>query len=118
MKPQRPGLAPWQERLLRLNPRQTWALLMGTFIFLWMGLFPPWEQMFTNELGAWYDRPAGFNWILSPPDLYQTPNYHGATVNWTQLFIQWAVVGGVTLACVWGLRDRLHDGLPPLRKTY
>jgi hypothetical protein len=105
-------MAPWQERLLLLNRRQTRALLFGLFMFVFMGLYPPWEHMFMNEVGGWFDRPAGFHWILTPPDLYNTPTYMGATVNWTQLFIQWGVVGVITLIFIWGLKDRLQDDLP------
>lgn len=113
MKPDRPDIAPWQERLLTLNRRQTIALVAGIYCFIMMGLFPPWEQLFVNELGYWYDRPAGFNFVLSPPDLYNTPNYLGATVNWTQLFIQWILTAAIAMGVVWRFRDNLHDELVP-----
>lgn len=113
MKPDRPDIAPWQERLLTLNRRQTRALLTGVLAFVLMGLFPPWEQLYINELGGWYDRPAGVHFILAPPDQFHLSNYLGATVNWTQLFIQWFLVGGLTLAYVWRFRDNLGDALPP-----
>ena len=113
MRPEKPELAPWQERLLRLNVRQTRALMLGVGIFIWMGLFPPWEQQFMNELGDPFVRPAGFNFILSPPDVTGHPNYRGSTVNWTQLLIQWFIVGSATLVYVWRFRDHLHDEHPP-----
>ena len=109
MKPVKPPLAPWQERLLLLNRRQTRALVFGALAFVLMGLYPPWERGYVNEVGHWFDRPAGFHWILTPPDIYNVPNYLGATVDWTMLFIQWAVVGGITVAFLWGLRDRQLD---------
>lgn len=99
--------------MLTLNRRQTRALVTGIFGCIIMGLFPPWEQLFINELGHWYDRPAGFGFILSPPDLLNTPNYLGATLNWTQLFIQWMIGGAVTLICIWRFRDNLGDVVAP-----
>lgn len=113
MKPAPPDIAPWQVRLLTLNRRQIRALITGIFGSMIMGLFPPWEQLFINELGHWYDRPAGFNFILSPPDLFSTPNYLGATLNWTQLFIQWMAAAVVTMVYVWRFRDNLQDVIAP-----
>ncbi len=113
MRPDRPDLAPWQERLLTLNRRQTRALVMGIVGFILMGLFPPWEHMYINELGAWYDRPAGFHFILSPPEQFYLSTYMGCTVNWTQMFVQWVLVVGVTMAYVWRFRDSLGDPLTP-----
>lgn len=112
MKPDRPELAPWQERLLTLNRRQTRAMLTGIFVCILMGLFPPWEQLYVNELGGWWDRPAGTSFILSPPEEHSMPNYMGATVNWTQLVVQWLVTGVITLGYMWRFRDSLGDPAP------
>ena len=114
MKPDRPDLAPWQERLLRLNLRQTRALILGAGICIWMGLFPPWEKQFMGPMGNPYVQQAGFDFILSPPDVYQNEYYMGSTVNWTRLFILWAITGALTLLYVWRFRDHLHDE-PPTR---
>ncbi len=73
---------------------------------VFMGLMPPWERTFMNPLGEWYDRPAGYHWILSPPDIYNVPEYLGATVQWKMLFAQWFVAAGITLAFLIGLRDK------------
>ena len=98
---------------MRLNVRQTRALICGAVVFLWMGLFPPWEQLFMGPLGNPYVRQAGFDFILSPPDAFQNEYYLGATVNWTRLFILWAIVGALTVTYVWRFRDNLHDETPP-----
>ena len=86
---------------------------MGIVGFILMGLFPPWEHMYINELGGWKDRPAGFHFILSPPEQNYLATYMGSTVDWTQMFIQWFVVVGVTPAYVWRFRDSLGDPLTP-----
>jgi hypothetical protein len=122
VKPDRPDIAPWQVRLLTMNRRQTRVLVTGIFGCILMGLFPPWEQSFVNDLGHWYDRPAGVGFILDPPDVWpgvsaqdslNDPNYLGATVNWTRLFIQWIIAGTVTLVYVWRFRDNLQDVVAP-----
>ena len=108
----------WQERLLMLNRRQARALFFGVMAFIFMGLFPPWEYTYMNPAGKWYDRDAGFYSVLMPPEVKNDTTFMYATVNWTQLFIQWAVAGGLTLAFLWGLKDRLPHELPaPPRGT-
>ena len=105
-----------------LNRRQARALFFGILACVFMGLFPPWEYSYMNPLGGWFDRPAGFYSIMLPPEIKNDPTFMGSTVNWTQLFIQWAVVGIITLVFTWGLKDRLQNEIPlppgSARKTH
>lgn len=95
-----------------LNRRQARALLFGAMACIFMGLFPPWENSYMNPLGGWFDLPAGFHSVLMPPEVKNDPTFMGATVNWTQLFIQWGVAGALTLFFIWGLKDNLPHELP------
>lgn len=106
MKRNRPGPPTWQSRLLSLNRRQTHALAVGFALLLFLGVYPPWEHKFMNEIGGELERPAGYHYALSPPALSGSPNWTGADVDWTMLGVQWLVCLGLTAAAVYGFRDR------------
>jgi hypothetical protein len=106
VKPVPSGPTRWQSRLFGLNSRQTRALVAGVFGFIFIGLFPPWNHVFVNEIGAIHRRPAGFHAILGPPDMSGNPNWRGCQVDWALLAIEWAVAVGITAVFIYGLRDR------------
>lgn len=106
MKPAPPRPSRLQNRLFGLNSRQTRALVAGVLGLIIIGLFPPWEHVFVNEIGAIQTRPVGFHGIMSPPDLSGHPNWRGCQVDWPILAFEWLVAAAVASSFVYGMRDR------------
>lgn len=106
MKPEMPGPTPLQSRLLRLNRRQTNTLITGVFLLLMVTLYPPWVHVFGNEMGARREVPAGFHSLMMPPEIRGNIWWRGASIDWTLLFIEWAVTIAVVGVFIYGFRDK------------
>lgn len=106
MKSDRAKPPRWQMALLQLNRRQIHALAVGLLLFVSVGLYPPWDHLYRNEIGGATKRPAGFHFINAPPDNTWDPTWSGAQVNWLLLSIELMAVAGISAAFIYGFRDR------------
>ena len=89
-----------------LNMRQTRAFVAGIAGLIVLGLYPPWDHVFVNEIGAVQKRPAGFHAMAAPPEMSGNPNWRGSQVDWVLLAIEWALAAGITGSFIYGMRDR------------
>lgn len=106
MKQRRNAPSRLQVALLRLNRRQTNALLFGLLVLLVIMLYPPWEHHFRNEVGGIRREPAGFEFISGPPPRTRDVSWAGAHIRWLLWGVEITLAGGLTAAFVYGFRDR------------
>ena len=106
MNPSGPQISRLQEWALRLNRRQTRALLFGIIICLVFALRPYWYFLRTNEVGGRTRVPAGFCFISNPP-VYGSEVVHAEShIDWLVFIIIEAVCIGVTVGFVGAMRDK------------
>ena len=106
MNPRRNAPSRLQAALLRLNRRQTNALLFGLLVLLVIMLYPPWEHHFRNEVGGIRREPAGFDFISNPPQRVSDGTWAGAHIRWLLWGTEIALICGLTAAFIGGFRDR------------
>lgn len=109
MNPPAPKIGRLERWALRLNRRQTRALLLGLLGCLIVGMNPPWDFHLENELGGVRKVSAGFHFAGSPPYYGGTMFRTEAHVNWPILLLIEAVCLGVTIALILGLRDKNNE---------
>ncbi len=113
MHPPAPKISRLQEWALRLNRRQTRALLLGVVISVLFAVNPYWYVIRDNGVGGRTRVPAGFHFVASPPtsdDLFHIE----AHIDWIVFAIIEAVCIGLTIGFVSGLRDKNNEA----RATY
>lgn len=104
-----PEMSRLQQWALRLNRRQTHALIGGIALFFLAGLVPSWRIVRYNELGGYTTEFAGFHFISEPPE---PPNmmYRVETrVNWGVLLITEIACIGLSAAAVRLMRDKNNE---------
>ena len=106
----------WMVNLLRLNRRQTSALITGILVFVVFGFFPPWNHVYVNELGGRRVVHAGHGGVMAPPSPMSTYNYYATNIDVVRLLILWVVVAGVTYGVVVGMADRNTEADRLLRR--
>ena len=88
-----------------MNRRQTRTFLAGLAIMFLIGLYPPWNYVYVNELGARRTVPAGHGGLSSPPHPYNEYNLYGTYIDIVRLLIYWALTAGVTYGTIIALSD-------------
>jgi len=74
-----------------LNPLQIKILIMSTVIFIVMGLFPPWTYTHDNR-SMHIEKPAGYGFIMEPPEPEESNYRYGIKVDTSRLAIQWLML--------------------------
>jgi len=83
-----------------LTIAQKFILAIGAVAILAIALCPPWVHTFHNGEGGQRDRPAGYQFVFTPPGLERDSVYTGVRVNWVLAVIQ---IGAVSLATIAGV---------------
>ena len=91
--------------LLRMNRRQTRAFVAGIGVMLLIGLYPPWNHVYVNELGARRTVPAGHGGLSAPPVSLTNYNLYGTHIDLIRLFVYWALAAGVTYGTIVAMGD-------------
>lgn len=109
MKPHEQQMSRLQAWALKLNRRQTRALVFGLALCAVAGLYPYWYFVRTNELGGVSRDPAGFYFIGDPPKYLSTVFSAEARVDWGVLFVIELVCCAITAVTIYGLRDKNNE---------
>ena len=77
-----------------INEKQKKLIIIGVVVIIFMGLFPPWTYTFKGGLrGTAYSRePAGYGFILDPPEKQSNQVFYGIELDTTRLFVQFVTV--------------------------
>lgn len=107
MYPEGPRISRLQQWALRLNRRQTRALIFAIAVFLLIGINPPWYFVHENEFGGVKKEFAGFYSIALPPSRGGEYTMRTeARIDWITLGIIEAICIGVATGTIIGLRDK------------
>lgn len=77
------------------NPKQHRMLIAAGVIFVAIGIFPPWT--YTLEAQSIHrEKPAGYAFIVSPPNPEENAPAFGVQLDIPRLLIQWLVLVAAT----------------------
>ena len=74
-----------------LNSRQIKIVIISTLIFIIMGLFPPWTYTHDNR-SMHIENPAGYGFIIEPPESKGDSYRDGIKLDVSRLTIQWLML--------------------------
>lgn len=76
---------------MKLNAQQRILVVVGVSVMILMGLFPPWTHTFKYK-SVDSREPAGYSFILTPPEKKQQSIPFGIELDVTRLSVQWIIV--------------------------
>lgn len=74
-----------------VNSTQKYIVIGGVFLFILMGIVPPWVQTFDAK-GTYSEEPLGYFPIITPPKPTRESRWFGVKIDISRLAIQWFVV--------------------------
>ena len=80
---------------MTFNPKQLRILLAAGVIFVAMGIFPPWTYTLDAQ-SIHHEKPAGYAFIVSPPNPEKDSPAFGVRLDISRLLIQWLVLVAAT----------------------
>ena len=95
--------------LLKLNRRQTRALVAGVIAIVLIGFYPPWYHEYQNEVGGRRTVSAGFGSLTSPPVSLSPDNYRATHVDLVVLLTEWVIATAITFGAIIYMADRNPD---------
>ena len=95
----------WIKGAYIMENRRKIIISIALVVIILMGLFPPWvEKLKTKDLQL--ERPLGYGFISSPPE---TDHPYSLSIDFSRLFLQWAVVILVTGLCIFLSKKKGRD---------
>lgn len=98
-----------QEWALRLNRRQTRALVSGILACLFFAMRPYWYFIVKNEVGGTKYVPGEFAFVSTPPTYYSEFVHSEAHIHWAIFAIVELLCIGLTVVAVAILRDKNNE---------
>lgn len=77
------------------NPKQLRILIAAGVIFIAIGIFPPWTYTLDAQ-SIHREKPAGYAFIVSPPNPEENAPAFGVQLDIPRLLIQWLVLVAAT----------------------
>lgn len=106
MRPPPPKISRLQLWALRLNRRQTRALVGGVLLCLFFAIRPYWYFQITNEVGGSRREPGEFAFVSSPPLYHSNFIRAEARIHWGIFAVSELICAAVTAAFMAALRDK------------
>ena len=72
---------------MSINEKQRKFIIAGVVVVILMGLFPPWTYTFKYKT-AYSNEPAGYGFILAPPEKKNKAMTHGIELDMKRLSVQ------------------------------
>ncbi len=75
---------------MSINEKQKKIIIAGVVVIILMGVFPPWTYTFKYKT-AYSNEPAGYGFIIVPPEKKNKGMTYGIELDITRLSIQWVI---------------------------
>lgn len=94
---------------MRIDSKQRKIIIIGVMLFVFVNVFPPWVSTFDYK-STYSERPVGYSFIVTPPDLGNANLTAGLKLDFDRLFLEWLIVLGITSLGVFVVSDKQSSG--------